>query len=61
MILSGYDCPLYRELYGDWNSVELPVTVHSSNAKAPGRGARVEVLWSNRALADGRLALGGST
>jgi DNA adenine methylase len=50
VILSGYPSPLYEELYGDWWSIEVPVTVHSSNAARTARGARVERLWSNRDL-----------
>lgn len=37
-IISGYDCPLYRDLLGDWRSV-------STNAYADHAANRVETLW----------------
>lgn len=52
VVLSGYDSPLYRELYAGWD--------RASHAATTGNGgtdrARTEVLWSNRPLA-GRLSL----
>lgn len=50
VLLSGYHGPLYDELYGDWWRTEWRVHAHSSNAVAPSRDGRVEVLWSNRDL-----------
>lgn len=47
VILSGYLSPLYEDLYGDWNRVEIPVRVHSSNSVTAERGERIEVLWMN--------------
>lgn len=41
VVLSGYDCQLYRELYGDWFKVEKP-------ANADGARPRIECLWLNR-------------
>ncbi len=38
IILSGYDCPLYRELYDDWRT-------DKRRAYADGARAREEVLW----------------
>jgi len=38
VVLSGYHCPLYDELYGDWRRVEKA-------ARVDGAGARTEVLW----------------
>lgn len=38
VVLSGYGCPLYDELFGDWRRVERA-------AHADGARARVEVLW----------------
>lgn len=55
VVLSGYPSPLYDRLYGDWPRVDVPVTVHSSNAATSGRQKRVEVLWVNRPLDDGTL------
>lgn len=40
VVLSGYDCDLYQELYGDWYSV-------SKDAYADGAQKRVEKLWLN--------------
>lgn len=42
VVLSGYRCPLYDQLYHDWRSVERP-------ALADGAKPRVEVLWLNPA------------
>jgi DNA adenine methylase len=38
VILSGYDCPLYSELYKGWRRIER-------KALADGAAARIEVLW----------------
>jgi DNA adenine methylase len=47
-VVSGYPCPLYRELYADWPATERPARTH-------GPRAATEVLWlSPRAAA--RLA-----
>lgn len=53
VVLSGYHSPLYDELYGAWDRIEVPVRVHASNAVSVDRGQRLEVLWCNRPL-DGR-------
>lgn len=57
VVLSGYACPLYDELYADWERVTRAV-------KADGNGDRVEVLWLNRSAADRlgqhSLSLGGA-
>ncbi len=42
VVLSGYDCELYRELYGDW-------TQYDKSAYADGAKVRTESLWLNRA------------
>lgn len=40
--VSGYDSPLFNELYADWHRTEAPVKpIHSSKAM------RQEVLWTN--------------
>lgn len=50
VVLSGYASPLYDDLYGAWDRVEI--------ATGTGQGGsyerRVEVLWSNRPLATAR-------
>lgn len=38
VILSGYHCPLYDELYGGWRRVE-------KSSRVDGGGLRTEVLW----------------
>ncbi|MGW1437247.1 DNA adenine methylase [Streptomyces griseus] len=53
VVLSGYDSPLYDELYAGWNRVDQQTM--TGNAR-PGTKGRTEVLWSNRELA-GRLSL----
>lgn len=40
VVLSGYDCPLYADLYADWRRVERA-------AHADGARDRTEVLWMN--------------
>lgn len=40
VVLSGYDCPLYQELYAGWKKV-------SRKALADGARKRVETLWFN--------------
>lgn len=47
VVLSGYDSPLYDELYADWDRVER----RTYTGQAHTRSERVEVLWSNRPLA----------
>lgn len=47
VVLSGYDSPLYAELYCDWSSIRIATLTGNGRA---GEQARVEVLWSNRPL-----------
>lgn len=46
VVLSGYHCPLYDELYAGWDRVSLDTQTGNGN----GDRSRVEVLWSNRPL-----------
>lgn len=46
VVLSGYDSPLYRELYHGWHRTEIPAGTGQGGRWA----ARTEVLWSNRTL-----------
>lgn len=49
VVLSGYQCELYDELYGDWRRLD-------QNTIADGGAARVESLWlSPRVAAQGHL------
>lgn len=41
VILSGYNCELYEDLYSSWKRIDIPVTLRSS------KGQRVESLWLN--------------
>ncbi len=50
VVLSGYDSPLYAELFGDWHRAELPGLAGNST-----ESARTEVLWSNRPFPQGSL------
>lgn len=43
VVLSGYDSPLYAELYDGWHRVEQQTTTGNAN----GDKGRTEVLWSN--------------
>lgn len=42
VVLSGYDSPLYRELYEDWHVVSKSTTTN-------GNGAATEYVWINQA------------
>lgn len=57
VVLSGYPSDLYDSLYGDWWHLDVPVSVHSSNAVTVARAARIERIWSNRDLMAGRFDL----
>lgn len=52
VVLSGYNSPLYAELYDGWHRLEL--SAYTGNS-LPGEGQRAEVLWSNRPFAQGSL------
>ncbi len=54
VVLSGYHSPLYDDLYGTWDRVEI--AAWTGNAPS-GRGDRTEVLWSNRSLTERDLTL----
>lgn len=47
VLLSGYHCPLYDELYGEWDRV-------TRTTLADGARERTEVLWFNPAASDAR-------
>lgn len=40
VMISGYDCGLYREYLGDWNKVQIP-------ARTQNNLRRTETLWMN--------------
>lgn len=44
VLVSGYDCDLYRDLYADWHRIETATL-------ADGARPRTEVIWMNRAAA----------
>lgn len=50
VVLSGYDSPLYQELFSDWHRVELDAQAGNGTARE-----RTEVLWSNRPFPQGTL------
>lgn len=47
VVLSGYDSPLYADLYEGWYRAERATTTGNGRG---GAQARTEVLWSNRPL-----------
>lgn len=47
VVLSGYDSPLYRDLYAGWHRHEIA----TGTGQGEGYQSRTEVLWSNRPLA----------
>lgn len=50
VILSGYDSPLYGELYGGWHRLEVRVSRPSTNRPGYAGEPAIEVLWSNRPM-----------
>lgn len=50
VVLSGYACPLYGELFLEWETVDLP-------AVADGANRRIERLWLNPAATQARHQL----
>lgn len=47
VLLSGYHSPLYDELYGEWDRLEISTHANASSALSVNRNARTEVLWAN--------------
>jgi DNA adenine methylase len=50
VVISGYNCPLYDELYAGWDRHEI----RAYSGYGTGNKTRTEVLWSNRPLATPR-------
>ncbi|MEV0254431.1 DNA adenine methylase [Streptomyces sp. NPDC050732] len=50
VLLSGYDSPLYGELYEGWWRAAITVQRPTSNRKGHTGPSAVEVVWSNRPL-----------
>lgn len=50
VLLSGYDSPLYCELYAGWHRAEIAVQRPTTNRRGSTGAAAVEVVWSNRPL-----------
>lgn len=48
VVLSGYDCEIYRDLYGDWKSVQMEIANHAASGKE--KRPMTEVLWFNWAV-----------
>lgn len=56
VLLSGYDSPLYDELYDGWWRAECSVVRVAANHRADTSKCRAtEVVWSNRPIDDGAL------
>jgi DNA adenine methylase len=51
VVLSGYDSPLYGELFGGWYRAEIATQTGNGGSDR----ARTEVLWSNRQFPQGTL------
>lgn len=51
VVLSGYDSPLYADLFDGWHRHEL----HATCGNSPTAQSRTEVLWSNRPFPQGSL------
>jgi DNA adenine methylase len=52
VVLSGYDSPLYQELYVGWHRIEIPAFTGQGNHTADRNDRRMEVLWINREPAE---------
>ena len=50
VLVSGYDHPLYEDLFAGWHRTEIRVTKPSANHSSAGARHTVEVIWSNRPL-----------
>lgn len=50
VLLSGYESPLYSELYADWDKTGRRVLRRSSNGRSATQVHVNEVVWSNRPL-----------
>jgi DNA adenine methylase len=51
VLLSGYDCELYRDLYPGWNAYRAQAQkVSASRCSGKGGQTRVEVVWANHEL-----------
>ncbi len=55
VVLSGYDSPLYAEVYAGWETVRIDTNTTQGGSK----GERTEVLWCNRAAAPDLFSIGG--
>jgi DNA adenine methylase len=56
VILSGYDSPLYEEMYAGWDKTCRRVVRRSSNGRSGKLPHRTEVIWSNRMLPQNLLS-----
>jgi DNA adenine methylase len=45
VVLSGYNSPLYNELYGTWRTERIEISNHASSGASKSR--MQEVLWMN--------------
>ncbi len=45
VVLSGYPSDLYRELYGEWRSVEFDIANHAAGGRSKSR--KRETIWMN--------------
>lgn len=63
VLLSGYDNPLYAELYAEWWRAEVRVSRPTTNRRASTGTDAIEVVWSNRPLTqqDDLFALAADT
>ena len=54
VVLSGYDSPLYAEIFAGWHQLRISTYTGQGN-HTESTDRRVEVLWSNRPLGHDRL------
>lgn len=53
VLLSGYESPLYDDMYGDWHRSSRRVLRRSSHGRSAAQAHVVEVVWSNREIHGG--------
>lgn len=57
VMVSGYRSDLYDEIFAGWHTIETQIIKRTSNRHRDKRESSTEVIWSNRPLDEGRLAI----
>ena len=59
VLLSGYPCPLYQQLYPDWIQLTRLVTRPTTNRRGHAGVPATETIWTNRPAAGNTDLFGG--